>query len=231
MVDIVPFDLDKFRGSSNRSDTRTKTRKYSRYVARKSGILRLWSPRWRSCRFVSPWLGNVGNVNGHVCSKYFVFVEISLILLGHGLFARQFLVLLISLSLWMIYFNDYFILIIIINVSIYLNDKNMISRKKNKSTLLIQGRNDRTLLLTRDELRFEPEKLNWRESSAKYISSQAYDISLRIKKMRMFTTIRDESDRLLKSATVLLISFDFVPLRSFCYIRRVQVLRVISWSA
>lgn len=36
----------------------------------------------------------------------------------------------------------------------------MISRKKNKSTLLIQGRNDRTLLLTRDELRFEPEKLN-----------------------------------------------------------------------
>lgn len=60
----------------------------------------------------------------------------------------------------MIYFNDYFILIIIVNVSIYLNDKNMISRKKNKSTLLIQGRNDRTLLLTRDELRFEPEKLN-----------------------------------------------------------------------
>lgn len=95
--------------------------------------------------------------------------------------------------------------------SIYLNDKNMISRKiKNKSTLLIQGRNDRTLLLTRDELRFEPEKLNWRESSAKYISSQAYDISLRI--CEMFTTIRDESDRLLKSATVLLISFDFVPL-------------------
>lgn len=35
------------------------------------------------------------------------------------------------------------------------------------------------------------------------------------KKMRMFTTIRDESDRLLKSATVLLISFDSVPLLSF----------------
>lgn len=33
--------------------------------------------------------------------------------------------------------------------------------------------------------------------------------------MRMFTTIRDESDRLLKSATVLLISFDSVPLLSF----------------
>lgn len=31
----------------------------------------------------------------------------------------------------------------------------------------------------------------------------------------MFTTIRDESDRLLKSATVLLISFDSVPLLSF----------------